>query len=329
MTKPFTHSQRAENWLGKECLGHIIDGSKGFYAPIPVANVPGNVFAYDGELYGTIRGGSFSSLSDLISEASAGKRQDPLFTKTSTLNVNAAWASLWNVGSNPGAGGTPTAIPGGAVPNNDTTGGLRQADPSGGDTLHITTAFAQGSAAPNTLLLYDRLWHASAVQHNTTSAQSITGVPTRHTGTSSAGNFAFLEVTTALNSTAHTITMTYVDQDGNTAEAASAVTAVVSSAVTRIPHSPWFIPVNAADKGLRNITQIQMSAAASGVSNAVIGRAMAFIPAPNAGSMMVMDGINSAFNLVEVKTDACLCFLEIKGVGTATTYNGQVILVSG
>src|SRR5687767_3415895 len=114
MTKPYhlTHSQRIENWLGKDCLQHILDGSKDFYAPIPVANTPGDIFAYKGDLYGTIRGGTgFSSLSDLITEATTGgKRQDMLFSKTSTLSVNNSWGSLWNVGTNPGAGGTPAAI---------------------------------------------------------------------------------------------------------------------------------------------------------------------------------------------------------------------------
>jgi hypothetical protein len=42
-----------------------------------------------------------------------------------------------------------------------------------------------------------------------------------------------------------------------------------------------------------------------------------------------MDGINSAFNLVQIKTGACLAFLEIKGQGVATTYTGQMIAVSG
>jgi hypothetical protein len=333
MSKPYhlTHTQRVENWLGAEGLRQIIDGSKGFYHPIPIANTPGALFAYDGEIYGTIAGGTgFSSLSDLITEATTGgKRQSQVFYKTGTLAVTAAWASLWNVGAYPPAGGAPSAIPGGAVPTNATNGALKQADPGGSDTLHFTTAFAQSSAAPNTLLLYDRIFHASAVQHNTTSAQSVSGTPTRYTSTASKGNFAFLEVTTTLNSTAHNITMNYVDQDGNSTEAAPAVAAVVSSAVTRIPHVPWFIPLNTADTGLRNVTQIQMSAVAGGVSNIVVGHPLAFLPCPVANSMQVIDGINSAFNLEQIQTGACLAFLEIKGVASATTYQGQVIMVSG
>lgn len=327
-----THLARLERWLGAEQLLQLHQSSLGVRYPIPVLNIPGKVYAHDGDFYGMIAGGTgFSSLSDLISEATVGgKRQDKMFTKIGTLTAINSFASLWNVGAMPGAGGAPASRPGGAVPTNATVGGLQQADPAGSDTLHITTGFSQGSVAPNTLLLYDRLFHAAAINHNSSAAQTITGVPTRYATTTSPGNFAFLEVTTVLTSTPFNITMTYTDQAGNGAEAAPTLAGSFSSAVTRIPHNPWFIPLNAADTGLRTCTQIQFSAAAaSGVSNLVMGHPLAYMPCPQANVMLPLDGINSAFNLVEILTGACLAFIEIKGVGTATTYNGQVIMVSG
>lgn len=325
-----THTQRVENWLGKECLEHIVNTSVGMKHPIPITNVPGKLFAYDGEIYGTIIGGSFSSLSDLINKATTGNRQDMLFSKAGTLAVNGSWASLWNVGSYPSAGGAPTAISTGSVPTNLTNGSFKQENPSGSNTLHITTVFAQGTAAPNTLLLYDRLWHGASVLHTSTAAQPVSGLPNRYTGTASAGNRAFLEVTTLLGATAQNLTMTYVDNSGNSAEAAAALAIIASSAVTRIPHVPYFIPINAGDTGIQRITQLQFSAANSaGVSNIVMCHPLAFIPCPVANSMSVMDGINSAFNLVQIQNNACLSFLEVKGVGTATRYDGQLIMVSG
>jgi hypothetical protein len=286
--------------------------------------------AYDGEIYGTIQGGSFSSLSDLIDKATTGgKRQDILFHKAGTLAVSNSAASLWNVGTTPAAAGLPTAIPSGTFPTNSTNGSLKQSDATGTNTLHLTTAYAQGSAAPNTLLLYDRLWHGGTVSHTINTAQPVNGSPSRYLGTDSKGNFAFLEVTTLLGATAQNLTMTYVDQDGNSAEAATALAMVASSAVTRIPHASWWIPLNAGDTGIRRITQLQFSAANSaGVSNAVVGRALAFLPCPTAGAMTIVDGINSAFNLVQVQNNACLALIECKNVATATVYYGQIILVS-
>jgi hypothetical protein len=66
-----------------------------------------------------------------------------------------------------------------------------------------------------------------------------------------------------------------------------------------------------------------------GISTVVMGKPLAFVPQPVAGSMVVMDGINSAFSLVRVLDDACLALVELKGVGSATVYTGTMTLVSG
>lgn len=326
--------KRLKEWLGEECLDTLIDASRGFKHVVPVANVPGDIWAYDGELYGVIKGAAenFTSFSDLIEKATTqGKRQDPMFYKVSTLAVNNAYASLWNVGVNPPAGGLPPNIPSGTAPNNLSTGSFRQYDPESGTTLRITTIFGQGSVGPNTLMLYDRLWHGASGTHTQTGAQVINGSPSRYLGTGSYGNFAFLEPTTALGATAQTMTMTYIDGDGNGPKAAPALSMIASSVVTRIPHVPWFIPLQPGDvhRSLRRVTQIQFSAANSaGLSNIVIGRSLAFIPCPVANTMMIVDGINSAFNFAQVQSGACLALIECKGVGTATNYTGQMILVS-
>jgi hypothetical protein len=207
---------------------------------------------------------------------------------------------------------------------------MKQTDPGGSDTLHLTTAWAYANNAPNILLMYDRLWHGGSVSHTINTAQTISGTPTRYTTTESVGNFMFDEVTTAIGATAQNLTATYVDDAGSAAEAAAAVAMTASSVATRIPHPQWFIPLNAGDKGLRNITQVQFSAAnTAGASAMVIGHAIQWFPITSAFVPSIMDGINSAFNLVQIKTGACLAFLEIKGQGAVTTYTGQMIAVSG
>lgn len=358
-----THSQRLERWLGAAAVEDMSANMRDWYGPpIAVGNVPGRVYATrGGDFVGPIRGGyfasladyaterakrvlrnaarrqsstlntGFASLSDLISEATTGgKRQDIWYGKAGTLAVTAAQSSLWNVGSFPAAGGTPAARPGGAVPTNATTGSFVQTDPGGSDTLHLVTMVSQGSASPNTLILYDRTFHAGTINHNTSAAQTVTGVPTRYATTTSPGVFAFLEVTTVLTATAFNITLQYTDQAGAAAENAPSLAGIVSSAVTRIPHAQFFIPLNSGDTGLRTITQITFSAAAaSGVSNIVMGKPLAFIPQPASAAAVVMDGINSAFSLVQVLTGACLAFLELKGTASATTYTGSVIMVAG
>lgn len=325
-----THTRLVKDLLGEECIEQIVNMSAGIRQPIPIANAPGMLFTYDGDIYGTIMGGGFDSLSDLIQKSTQGNRQDMLFSKAGTLTVNGAWASLWNVGAYPSAGGAPTAISTGSIPTNATNGSFKQANPSGSNTLHITTAFVSSSAAPATLLLYDRLWHGGSVLHTTNVAQPVSGLPNRYTGTASDRNLAFLEVTTLMGATAQNLTMTYVDSSGNAAEASAALAMIASSAVTRIPHVPYFIPLNAGDTGIQRITQLQFSANNSaGVSNIVICRPLAFLACPVANVFHPYDGINSMFSLAQIQNNACLSLLEIKGVGTATTYTGQTILVSG
>lgn len=357
-----THAQRLERWLGSEQVNSISEQMRLWTGPpVKMANLPGHVYAVrGGEFVGKINGGyfagltdyylgksrrvarnlirrqravantGFASLSDLISEATTGgKLQQIPFSK-----IGAGSAihnrTLWTESGFPGAGAAPASRPGGAVPDNTTAGGLQQIDPSGTDTLHVTTIQSFATTAPNCLLLYDRLFAASAVAHTNNASQTITGTPTRYNATTTApGNFFFLECTNTLGSTAHTILINYTDNAGNAAENSGTTTIVVSSTAGRVPHAQFFVPINVADTGFLNVTACTFSAVSSGTSNAVIGHAISFIPQPVAQVGVVLDGINSAFNLTEVKTDACLALLELKGVASASTYTGSVILVSG
>jgi len=67
-------------------------------------------------------------------------------------------------------------------------------------------------------------------------------------------------VETALNSTAGNLTVTYVDQDGNTAEAGSAQAITVSSAI----YTSAFYNLNAGDSGARSVSTVTRSGAGTG-----------------------------------------------------------------
>ena len=358
-----THSQRLERWFGPETVEHLSRQMLNWYGPpILVGNLPGASPVYvghDGDFVGPIKGGAigsfkdfteerirrivrnftreqrakmhtgFSSLSDLISEATTGgKRQDRYWIKGATTAA-ATNQTMWPLGSWPLAGSAGAAIPGGASPTRATVGGLNQDDPGGSDTLHITTLFSQANVASQLLLLYDRIFHASSVLHSTTGNQAVSGVPARYQDTTAAGTFITLEVTAALGTTAHNCTITYMDQDGNTAEAGTAQSVIVSAAVNRLALTNWFYLLNSGDTGARKVTNIAMSAVNTNNSQLVLGHPLVWIPQPVANSMIVLDGINSCFSLVRVLVDACLAFMSLQATGTATTYQGNIIMVSG
>lgn len=357
------HASRLERWLGAETAEGIARNTRGWYGPpIPIAGIPGRVLVGgDGDFVGRIRGGRFASLADLAAEryqrimwswtrrqartlntgfaslsdlileaTTGGKRQQLSYLKTGVA-APAVTASefLWKQGTLPAGGADAAAAPGGTIPDNTTTGGLLQADPAGSDTLHLTTWTGVASAV-GALMLYDYLFGVNNSLNATNTA--VTGVPTRYQTTIAAGSFASLRVTTVLSATATNLTLTYVDQDGNAAEAAAAIAARVSAAVQTIPltQPAWFIPLNSPDTGLRKITNIQSSGANTGVADWLIGHPLAILPQQAVNVPSVLDGINSAFNLVEVKTDACLALMEyFKSATGAATYDGMIQLVSG
>ncbi len=365
-----THSERLERWLGADQVAAISAAMRHWHGgPIAVGPLPGAVYAMPGgDFTGMIRGGQFmglaeymaerlrtalrrsalrhrgtlhagfTSLSDLVSEATAGgKMQEHNFNKVGTASAAAPEPmSLWNVGAKPTAGGVGGTSGTGRACTRTTTGALGQDNPAtSGDQLHLVSADAAASV-PNTLLVYDRLWdmtynHASS----TSTAIDSANRPSRYQTTSLApSNFLAGEVTTALSATAHNLTITYVDDAGNTAEAASAYAAPVSAAANRLPLvSPnWFLPLNAGDRGLRYLTNIAQSTITSvtGISNFFIGHPLAFLACPIANLLMPFDLIYKKFGPRRVYDSACLSFLEMpKTATTATTYNGMLNFVAG
>jgi hypothetical protein len=357
-----THSAQLERWLGTEEVERLSQSMRGWYGPpIAIAGVPGRVYACgDGDFCGPIRGGyymnladyalqryrrimresakrnrytlhGFSSLSDLISEATTGgKSQIRTYSKTGVAApaVNASQA-LWGVGALPGAGANAAAAPGGTIPTNTTTGGLQQANATGGDTLHLTT-WTGLSSQVGSVMLYDYMYGVN-INHATT-ANTVTGVPTRYQDATAAGSFLSGRVTTVLGATAHNVTVTYVDQAGNAAEAGTAQAIRVSSAVQTVPltQPQWFYNLNGADTGLRSVTSIALSAASTGNVDWFIGHPLAILPQLAVNTSFVLDGINSAFSLERVYDNACLALLELfKSATGAATISGMVKLVSG
>lgn len=366
-----THSDKLERWLGPDEVDRISHGMKGWYGPpIAVCNIPGSkIYATkDGDFIGTIKAGGmmslfeynldrlkrayrtwnrrqlhqfgmgFTSLGDLIAEATAGKKQDLWFQKVGTTGVVAATNSLFKVGNQPAAGSAAAAAPGGTAPSSATTGALPFNNPSGGDTTHFTTGNVVPSSGANTLLMYDRIF-AVAKTMSSAATEAVTGVPTRYQNTtagtadSAEGNFLFVEIGTALGATAHNWTVCqYTDQSGTTAVSLPSLTGNSSGIVNRLDHptGQWFAPLATGDTGIKALTQMQCSASVTGAVDFVIGHPIAWMPCPISSTLFVVDGINSAFSLTRIFDSACLAFLEVmKGATTATTYTGGVTIVSG
>lgn len=364
-----THADRLDRWLGKGQTEVYSEMFRDWYGPpVALAGVPGAVYVTGGgDFVGPIRGGGlanlidfaeqrqrrvlrnwmrrqsrtanagFSSLSDLISEATAGgKSQMLMYSKAATTATTIGNAfSCFNVGALPAASGVGGTSGTGRKCVRTTQGALGQANAGGGDTLHLTTWTGQASAV-SSLMLVDRLWdmtynHASSTS---TSVNSSNRPDRYQTNDTAPGNFISGEITTALSATAHNITVTYVDDAGNTAEAAAAYAAPVSAVAGRSPTvaGQWFVPLNAGDRGARYIDTIAQSTITSvtGITTWWIAHPIAMLPFPVANVPFILDGINSAFNLQRIYDDACLAFYTPSIATTGgINYAGTIQVVSG
>ena len=345
--------------------------AKWYGKPIAVHGVPGLVYATkDGDFIGAIdagyevsaidraediirrhhrmqrarmarvrrQSGAIGSLDQALAAYFGGGNRTFSFNKAGTTGVVGATNTLWFVGSQPAAGSAAAAAPGGTVPTDATTGSWAFDNPSSG-TQHFVFGNPIASVAANTLLLYDRLFSVTKTMNSSTT-EAVTGVPTRYQSTtagaadSAENNFLMIECRTVLAATAHNwTTCTYVDQDGNTGATLPSVTGNSSNIINRLdqPAGTWFCPLASGDTGIKNLTQMQCSAAvATGAIDFTIGHPIAFMPCGIANFVCEKDGLTTSISLERIFDDACLAFLEIcKSATTATTYTGTFTTLRG
>lgn len=366
------HSQRLERWLGTEKVEQLSRNFRHWYGPpVNLSDVPGSVWVTKGgEFVGNFDRGfavsavesldawvrrawreagrlqhgyanaGFTSISNALARASGGNRQllNGGITKNGATGVSAAAYSLWTVGPQPAAQGSATAAPGGAAPTNATAGALAFTNPSGSDTLHLTGADMACSAAANSLLLYDRIFHVSKTM-NSTATEAVTGTPTRYQSATSTdaeyagGNFLFIETVSAIAATAHNwTTCTYTDEAGATGITLPSVTGVSGAAAGRLdmPTSTWFCPLASGDSGIKALTQMQCSAlVATGTINFVIGHPIGVMAFPLASMLTPFDWLTNRDQAPRIINSACLALMELpKPSTTAGTYSGLIYATS-
>ena len=280
----------------------------------------------------------FASLSDLISEAAAGKSRRFILQKNGTTGVAAATNTLWYAAGLPGAGAVGGAAPGGTVHTDANTGAFPFTSPTGGDTQHFLMAAIIASVGGNQLLLYDRLFSVTKTM-NSTATEAVTGVPTRYQNTSLSaqdsiqGNFLFVECSTVLAATAHNWTVCTYQNQADTAQNLPTITGNSGNIANRLdmPTNQWFAPLNSPDSGIKALTQMQCSAlVATGAITFAIGHPIAWVPCPVANLLVPTDALSGGFQLERIFDDACLAFLEVsKSTTTATVYTGSFTTVAG
>lgn len=282
-------------------------------------------------------GVGFTSISDALARASSGDGQmlnGGQIAKSGPTGVVGSASSLWRVGAQPSAGLAPAAAPGGLAPVSTTAGAMKFNNPASG-TLHLVGADFSANVINNCLMLYDRIFHVTKTM-NSTATEAVTGVPTRYQSVtpgaadSAEGNFLFIEVGgTPLAATAHNwTTCLYTDSEGTGSNTLPSVTGNSGAIVDRfdMPLNTWFCPLAAGDRGIKELDQMQCSAAvATGVVNFVIGHPIGVMAFPVINSLLPFDWLTNRLQAPRIFDGACLALFELpKPATTATTYNGQI-----
>lgn len=296
--------------------------------------------------------GAFASVDAVVSAYTGGKGQTQSFSKTGVASNAVGNANdLWTRAGSPGAGAAGAAAPGGTVPTSASTGAFVFGNGVTTNSNRYLNWALTASVINNSLLLYDRLFSVAKTM-NSTATEAVTGVPTRYQSTTTTavdyigGNFVTISnPTTVLAATAHNVTQaasavwTYVNQAGTTGKQLNnqggtiATLAGVSACVVGgvdLAVGNWFIPLASGDTGIKNVTQMQLSAAvATGTLDCVIGHPIAVNACPIANMACLDDGLYTSMNLTPIMDNACLTFLELpKPATTATNYSGIVRIIS-
>ncbi len=366
------HSGRLERWLGVETVEALSQQMRGWYGPpIHLLDVPGSVrVGGDGDFVGQFDRGffasardavqelvrraaratrfhpavlpaGFASISDALAELSGGKRQyaGGSIMKIGVSGTIAATNSLWQSGPAPPAGAVAGNDPGGTVYTSASTGALGFTNPAGGDTTHLIGADLTANVINHSLLVYDRLFGVNKSNMNTTGEIVCTGLPTRYQNTTAnqpdsiGGNFAFVECTTVLPSTAHNWAGCTYKNQADAGATFPTLAGIGSCSAQRLdmPLSSWFFPLATGDTGVKAITGMTSSAAqASGAVSFVIGHPIGVMAFPIANQLFPFDWLTNRDLAPRILDNACLALLELcKPAATATTYSGFIYLGQG
>jgi hypothetical protein len=366
------HSGQLARYLGDDAVGRVSRMMRGWYGPpIALADVPGSVWCHgDGEFYGTLKAGyeasavdraidlyrrslrayrracrpqpllaaGFANLADLIAEAMSGKGTDiPIYKPTpAPAGAGEAYCAAY-VGT--GAIATPGNAPDGTVYSSSSADATKLPNVVSGDGLYLAGARLHSSVA-SSYLLYDHLFGVNKAVSSTT-AQAVTGVPTRYQSTTPTdwdwcgGNFVLAITNGSVSSAVHNWTVCqYTDQDGNTGVSFPSVPGYSSSRswvidVLNGAICNWFIPLDVGDVGVKALTQIQIDVSNIQPRHFIQGHPLGIFSSALAGTIVNAERVTTALSMVRIATDACLQFLVPSSSASAPNLTCNLRVVSG
>ncbi|MDQ1446806.1 MAG: hypothetical protein QOI20_3270 [Acidimicrobiaceae bacterium] len=161
------------------------------------------------------------------------------------------WHSSWLLEGTPSHGNVPTTA---AACDNTTSGGFMQTAPGGGRQKWLDSVVACCSNN-SSVMIYDRLLHCGGLSGLLTIAQTVGGAITRYTG--GVGNAIFVEINTAIGTTATTATVSYTNQAGTAGRTSPAFP--IGGTNLREQGRAIPVPLQSGDSGVRSVESITLA----------------------------------------------------------------------
>jgi hypothetical protein len=268
---------------------------------------------------------ALTDLSDLINRQSGGNSGTPnslFFHKVPRVSgvavpnpVTGRGASLWTYDGMPAGGAVPTVV---AIPDRSLQGALPFIAATGGRDLHLIGAMITPTTA-GVYLLYDRLMHIGGLSGTSVVDQTVQDEPpsvaiTRNTG--GEGNIAWYEIYSILGTTTRTLTMTYTNQAGTSAQTSLInIGAIGFREATRAQR----IPLAAGDTGIRAIEKVALSGSTGTLGNfgITLAQPLAWLPVGSIGTAGWRDYTTGLPGIPVIDPNACLAVMFISATTTA------------
>lgn len=240
------------------------------------------------------------------------------FSKANATTKGAAfYHSLWKLAGYPSAGANPGSA-NGAIPTNATLGAVPFVNPPSGKTY--LTGVSINAGATGTLILYDRIWANSTLSGTVTTTQIFTS-PTLTRG---PGFLMFIEMYTAIGSSAITVTVSYTDVvngAGRTSNPDFSFSAVTGQL--------YECPLAAGDSGVTAVASVLLSATTgnTGDFGVTLARPIVHIPIRQAGRLLKLDAID--LGMPEIPDNTCLSAMLLCTGATGGRFEGSITLAQG
>ena len=279
----------------------------------------------------------------MISEMAAGKKQR--LTANRIVNTGATsaagrWHEAFAISNGTGGIGVLTGTAGVGVARDASSAGALPISPVNvtPDTRHLTAMAAVTPSAtmvPGIVKLIDILYIYPSCVVTTgagTTINNAAGKPARF-NLGKDVKLGAIVAGTALGAATPVITVTYVDQDGNTGNtgflsaAANSlpIGALLSGAAVAVPGSPEML-LAAGDSGVRELTSYTTATGTTGSVTFFLYRDLAEVPLITANLMAERDYLSQIPSLPTIDDNACLAALVL--AGGALTVNNPIILTT-